>query len=298
MKNNLPPRKDNSNPGFNKYNTNYTNLLKTPVPKLDGLNFEGNIGETNITFQVDTEAHKSFISEKLTKPLKLQIDNHSTMPNVQIATGQIVECIGTSNICFTLKRIPAITFRTTVDLIPGDLDIVLLGESFLVQKEVMIDYRDTTIRMAEHHTFLGPLVKEFHESPDHYILNCALSTETVSSPLKDNEKALILKHSVLGTIPNHSMKITLKQHDEIRARTFGIAYKLQERFKTELQRLLDLGIIVKSNSPYSCPAFTSIKKNGSTRFIVDYRKINRYTVLDSCQFPNMHEELRSIPQSN
>ena len=50
--------------------------------------------------------------------------------------------------------------------------------------------------------------------------------------------------------------------------------------------MLDMGIIERSNSSYSCPVLLLTKKDQSVRFCIDYRKLNRITVFDTKPMPN------------
>lgn len=94
------------------------------------------------------------------------------------------------------------------------------------------------------------------------------------------------------------MKIELQNEDPIHKYPFKIPFKLQEPLKEELKRLLDLGIIKESTSPYAFSAFPILKKNNNIRLIIDHRPLNKITVPDSFPFPDLHDEIRSIPQSD
>ncbi len=56
------------------------------------------------------------------------------------------------------------------------------------------------------------------------------------------------------------------------------ASKLQG-VKAEVNQLLKLGIIIPSHSPWSSPIVPILKKDGSIRLCIDYRKVNNITIL-------------------
>jgi len=55
--------------------------------------------------------------------------------------------------------------------------------------------------------------------------------------------------------------------------------------KDEVEKMLELDIIEKSDSPYSSPLLMVRKKDGTNRPVVDYRRINRITVFDAEPMP-------------
>ena len=58
---------------------------------------------------------------------------------------------------------------------------------------------------------------------------------------------------------------------------------------TEIQDMLDLGVIEPSISPYSSPIVLVPKKDGSVRFCIDFRKLNKVTEFDAEPKPKMEE---------
>ena len=61
--------------------------------------------------------------------------------------------------------------------------------------------------------------------------------------------------------------------------------------------MLDDGVIEESNSPWSSLVVLVTKKDGSTRFCVDYRKLNDVTKKDSYPLPRIDDTLTTLSGS-
>ena len=61
--------------------------------------------------------------------------------------------------------------------------------------------------------------------------------------------------------------------------------------KTTLQTWMDSNRIEPSNSPYGAPVLFAQKKNGKLRLCVDYRALNKQTIIDAYPLPRVDELL-------
>lgn len=71
----------------------------------------------------------------------------------------------------------------------------------------------------------------------------------------------------------------------------------QEEVSKLLKDMLDEGVIEESTSPWSSPVVLVTKKDGSTRFCVDYRKLNDVTKKDSYPLPRIDDTLSTLSGS-
>ena len=71
----------------------------------------------------------------------------------------------------------------------------------------------------------------------------------------------------------------------IRSKGYLVPFKARDVMDSEIKEMLELGVIEKSVSPYSSPVVLVPKKDGSVRFCIDFRKLNKVTDLmqNQCQ---------------
>jgi hypothetical protein len=92
------------------------------------------------------------------------------------------------------------------------------------------------------------------------------------------------------------MKFEINTGNErpIKSRPYRVHYALEQDVDEMIDRMLARGIISKSNSPWSAPIVIIKKKNGTNRFCVEYRKLNKVTIKDNYPVPLIEETLDSL----
>jgi hypothetical protein len=71
----------------------------------------------------------------------------------------------------------------------------------------------------------------------------------------------------------------------------------QEIEQREVERMLKAGVIEPATSEWASPVVLITKKDGETRFFVDYRRLNAVTKKDSYPLPRMDECLDSLGEA-
>ena len=112
------------------------------------------------------------------------------------------------------------------------------------------------------------------------------------------EVAYLLKEmrTVFAANPNDLGRTTVAEHEihtgdaapiKQRPRRTPISFKGEE--EKEIKSMLEKGVIRESSSPWSSPVVLVRKKDGTTRFCVDYRRLNEVTRKDSYPLPRMED---------
>ena len=65
--------------------------------------------------------------------------------------------------------------------------------------------------------------------------------------------------------------------------------------KAEIDKMLDRKVIEPSKSPWSSPVVLVKKKDGSSRFCIDYRALNQVMIKDAYPLPRVDDCLDSLP---
>ena len=132
--------------------------------------------------------------------------------------------------------------------------------------------------------------------------------DLAQADLSEAEKAqlleLINEFSDLFTSPQGELGCTkMVQHQiitegaPIRQQVRRIPVALQEVVDTEVKKMLELGVVRQSHSPWSSPTVMVRKKDGSWRFCVDFRKLNAVTHRDAYPLPRIDSTLDTLKGS-
>ena len=81
------------------------------------------------------------------------------------------------------------------------------------------------------------------------------------------------------------------------SRPYRVPDRLKEGVRSEVEELVELGIVVPSTSPWASPVVPVPKKDGTVRVCIDYRKLNEVTVADPYYMTTMDEIVERIGAS-
>ncbi|XP_072015789.1 uncharacterized protein [Amphiura filiformis] len=120
----------------------------------------------------------------------------------------------------------------------------------------------------------------------------------ISSSLDEFQKTQVKRilgnfKDTLTDVPGRTNlgKHTIVVTDEtpIRRRPYPIPHALREEVQRDIESMLEMGVISKSNSPYAFPLVAIRKGDGTLRSCVDMRLLNQVTVFDAEPVPDQEE---------
>ncbi len=105
---------------------------------------------------------------------------------------------------------------------------------------------------------------------------------------------LKLKDKVnLKPLSPHKIQLTT-DNPPVNVRNYRNSIQGSQTIKETVNMLLEKGKVQESNSLWNFPILLVPKKNGEKRLCIDYRQINKRTVMESCPPPNIEECLNHL----
>ena len=104
------------------------------------------------------------------------------------------------------------------------------------------------------------------------------------------EGILDLHHDTFTYVPKKTnvMEVNFKLTTDtpITSKAYPVPFAVREAMKKEVDDMIKLGIVERCSSPYSSPVVRIPKKDGSIRFCIDYRKLNKITYYEPEPLPD------------
>lgn len=88
----------------------------------------------------------------------------------------------------------------------------------------------------------------------------------------------------MTTLGVHDIKLTT--NEPVRTKPYPLPFVSRDTVCEEVRKMIEAGVIEPSSSPYCSPIVIVKKKDGTNRFCIDFRAINKITVFDAETIPN------------
>ena len=131
--------------------------------------------------------------------------------------------------------------------------------------------------------------------------------ESLPEDISENTKSMLQNlltsyQDVFSKGPDDMGRTNLIQHDikiknsiePTRLPPYRVGYHANKEIEKHVQELLDKDIIEPTTSPYSSPVILVGKKDGTSRFVIDYRKLNKNTIVDAYPLPRIDDNLEAL----
>ena len=134
--------------------------------------------------------------------------------------------------------------------------------------------------------------KEYSESPD--LSNSILNDDEKVKFKNLFDKYFAFPEDQLGRTSLVQHVIDTSDAMPIKQRPYRVSPDVKKEIDRQVDEMLEKGIIQESVSPWSSPVVLVKKKDGSYRFCVDFRKVNKVTKVDSFPMPLVADALDSL----
>ena len=133
----------------------------------------------------------------------------------------------------------------------------------------------------------------------------AIGTKTagvcVDFEVDELEKMKVEYPEVFSDLPEKTgvckLKISTADAQPIASPPYRIPDRLKEGVREEVLKLVELGIVIPSQSPWASPVVPVPKQDGSVRVCIHYRRVNEVTVGDPYYMITLDEILERVGSS-
>ncbi|KAG0419306.1 Transposon Ty3-I Gag-Pol polyprotein, partial [Dictyocoela roeselum] len=265
-------------------------LINSVTEKINTLEIIGRIHKDNFTVLIDTGSARSWINEQLAVQNNLENQETSEIEAVMV-DGQRVKSNRRTKFKLNIPEARE-EFQVTANILNNMNANLILGMDFLYKQDSKIDLKRNIIILDGQKI---PLLnaQKTDECTEKLLKKLTYTTTAsmktppeITKMLKDAETR---KEITLGKFTYCNHEIKLKENKIFKKKPYKVPIHLISATKKEIEKLLQMKIIRKSESENSSPAFPIPKKNNDIRLVVDYRELNKITEPDHFIFPKISE---------
>lgn len=284
--NNANNGEDQENHMINSIKTN--NTSKSPYLKI-------NIENETVYALVDTGATISVINKELADQL---IKKDQEIPILPVNNVQISNAVG-RKICKVSRQLFCRCNIDNKQLFINLVQVENLNEKIIIGADILNQYRahinftEKTIQWSiQGEKKIVPFAERLPETDEaanqiaHLdIIENAVTSIAMSTEERETFNKLIREYQEIfsdspGLIREHECQIKVTPGEHICQKPYPVPIAKLSKMDKEIQRMLSLGIIEKSDSPWSSPIVGVEKKNGDIRLCLDARQINKRIIPD------------------
>ncbi|GFV00897.1 retrovirus-related Pol polyprotein from transposon 412 [Trichonephila clavipes] len=247
----------------------------------NGIFIMGHVNELPCNMIIDTGANVSIIRNDLAQKLKEKLIWTPPRVVLQTVTGEKIDIHGKLKVKIQFGDT---TYQHAV-YVADIADPFILGLDFLKEHGFTLDFNKNELRSIHEEV---TIFKIEHRTES---IRQKSSAERLFQEFEDvfSRNSSDIGHT---TVTQH--RIDTADHPPIKQHPRHLPFAKQEEVGTLLREMQENDIIEPSSSPWASPIFLVRKKDGSTRFCVDYRKLNDVTKKDSYPLPRIDDTLDTL----
>jgi predicted aspartyl protease len=167
------------------------------------------IGNKKTTALVDTGSAETYISEKLVNELNLESTQLKTSTTAEFADGSTKPVEKSTNIEFSIANDKQIAYKTECKILPNLAMDVLLGMSFLINNEAIINFKENILILDGKQYEIETSTCDAKENACKLIDKTKILSCTSNDKINQLVKSFRSKMPTLGTINNVEHRIDL-----------------------------------------------------------------------------------------
>lgn len=258
-------------------------LIKKPMDNRPHVKI--GIGDRTVTALVDTGATNSVLGSEgweLLSDYYRQGLVTSNVPHVIVADGSSNQVTGA-----VALKVKLGSLERTINflLVPTLAYSHLLGADFCDAFRLSMNFRNFS-----------------WQTPSERAIGCVEGVSGQDNLLPEQLKMLdrvvgryrTLANTETGCVTTAVHRIDTGDSLPFKQRQYPLSPAMQKHLHAEIKKMLDLGVIQPSNSPWSSPVLLVKKKNGEFRACFDGRRLNSVTVPDSYPLPRTDSILNRL----
>lgn len=233
---------------------------------------------------VDTGSTSSVLGSKgfyLLQKCNIPI-HYENSCNITTADGAVQNLLGYINVDLVVSKVSR---RMKILVVPSVAHTLILGMDFLEIFQIEANFRTLSYQILE---------------PSLCVVNNIESYADLSCSQKESLQSVIdcfssiAPENKLGRTHLISHAIDTGNAKPISQRQYPLSPAMQQHLNQEIDKMLELGIIQKSQSPWCSPLWLVPKSSGEYRVCFDGRKLNSVTVKDTYPMPQIDSILNKL----
>ncbi|KAL5861508.1 hypothetical protein ACOSQ4_002804 [Xanthoceras sorbifolium] len=286
---------------------------------LQTIRLRGKVKHREITILVDSGSTHNFLDPNTAQLTEVEIEETETLWVTVGGGGKISSKAKCKEFTWAMQ---GVTFSTEMRLLTlGGCDAVLGMQWIREIGPIMLDAKQLSMSFMKEGKWVslqgirtesklsqltgkrvGSQLEKAHNQAQAVVQLYSLETEekmveipTVLKPLLEEYAEVFSEPKSLPPHRKQDHKIPLIAGcSPVNVRNYRHPYVQKNEIERIVREMLDSGIIRHSNSPFSSPILLVKKKDGTWRFCLDYRELNKITVKDKFPIPLIDELLDEL----